>query len=56
MYREEGIANIQKQVKDFFDARRTANLEGEQERKSRRRCCEYLIQWGNFEEKKACIN
>lgn len=55
--REEGLANIQKQVKDFFDARRKANLEGvAQERKAEEDArIEYLLQWGNFEEKRIAL-
>lgn len=55
--RAEGLANIQKQVKDFFDARRKANLEGvAQDRKAEEDArIEYLLQWGNFEEKRLAL-
>lgn len=55
--REEGIANIRNQVKEFFDARREANLEGvaEQRRAEEEARIDYLIRWGNFEEQRLAL-
>ncbi len=55
--REEGIKKIQEDVKAFFDARRKANLEGvKAERQAEEEArVEYLIQWGNFEQKRIAL-
>lgn len=55
--REDGIKKIQEDVKAFFDARRKANLEGvKAERQAEEEArVEYLIQWGNFEQKRIAL-
>jgi len=55
--REQGIEKIRQDVKAFFDARRKANLEGvkaEREAEEEARI-EYLIEWGNFEQKRLAL-
>lgn len=55
--REDGIKKIQEDVKAFFDARRKANLEGvKAERQAEEEArVEYLIEWGNFEQKRIAL-